>query len=79
MKTLVKYADRINPGDWRKYKYLVYDVYVVLKGYENFLLILFERYSSSKKKVDKPKRLKGLITLDEMKNLFVEIDIKKTK
>ena len=79
MKTLVKHAQRVKSSSWRKQKYLVIDNYTVIKGYESFLLDLFDRYANDKRKLDKPKKIKGLITLEECRAIFVDTEIKRTK
>lgn len=33
----------------------------------------------NRKRLDKPKKLKGLMTLEELKGIFVDCDIKRTK
>ena len=66
-------------SNWRKQKYLVIDNYTVIKGYETFLLDLFEKSSTGKRKLEKPKKLKGLLTLEECKDLFLDIEIKKNR
>lgn len=63
MKSLNKFAYRVRASDWRKAKYLVIDNYTVIKGYESFLLNLFSTYGADKRKINKPKKIKGLITL----------------
>ena len=64
MKSMTKYADRVRSSAWRKQKYLTIDIYTVIKGYQPFLNDIFDKYSENKKKLDKPKKLKGLLTLD---------------
>lgn len=64
MKTLPKYADRVRASIWRKQRYLTIDIYTVIKGYETFLTDIFDKYSENKKKLDKPKKIKGLLTLE---------------
>ena len=51
MRTLPKYASRVKAPNWRKQKYLVIDNYTVIKGYESFLLDLFDRSLSGKRKL----------------------------
>jgi hypothetical protein len=60
---MTKYADRVRSSTWRKQKYLTIDIYTVIKGYESFLNDIFSKYSDNKKKLDKPKKLKGFLTL----------------
>lgn len=60
---MIKYADRTRSSTWRKQKFLTIDIYTVIKGYNSFLNDLFDKYSENKKKLDKPKKLKGLLTL----------------
>ena len=52
---------------------------MVLKAYEQFLNSLYFKYTSSKYKTSKPKKLFNLLILDEFKNIFLDTDIRKTK
>ena len=55
------------------------DTLIVLKVYDEFLSSLYFKYSSSKFKTNKPKKLLNLLTLDEAKGMFLDTDIRKTK
>ena len=71
MKSLNKFAYRVRAADWRKTKYLVIDNYTVIKAYQPFLLSLFEAYGADRRKMNKPKKIKGLITLEECKKMMI--------
>lgn len=79
IKTMSKYADRVRSSTWRKQKYLTIDIYTVIKGYQSFLGDIFGKYSENKRKLDKPKKLKGFLTLEEFKSILIDADIKRTK
>jgi predicted component of type VI protein secretion system len=79
MQTLHKSAENYNTDAWRKQKYLKVDSLIVLKAYDEFLNALYFKYSNPKFKSAKPKKLVNLITLDELKTIFFDTDIRKTK
>lgn len=75
LKSIAKYSNRISPDYWRKKKYLTVDCELVYKGYETYFLSLYERFAGSRSKLIKgPKQL----TIDEFKDIFLNVDLKKT-
>lgn len=76
VRTLVKYANRVNPDYWRQKKYLTPDCEVVFKGYESYLQTLYERYSGSRAKLKKGPKL---MHIDEFKDMFINADLKKSR
>jgi hypothetical protein len=75
IKSVAKYSNRINPDYWRTKKYLTVDCESVFKGYEMFIQALYDRFAGSRSKLIKgPKQL----TVDEFKDLFLNVDFRKT-
>ena len=64
MKTLTKYAARVRASNWRVRKFLKIEANTVTKAYETVLLNLFEKYSNSKTKLKRNKKLAGLMILE---------------
>lgn len=76
VKSLAKYANRINPDYWRQKKYLTLDCEIVFKGYDSYLQALYDKYAGSRSKLKKGPKL---MSIDEFKEMFVVTDLKKSR
>lgn len=79
LKTLMRYADEYRASKWRKAKFLKIDNLIVIKAYEEFLYSLFEKYTTGRFKLSKPKKMSNLMILEEFRSIFIDTDIKRTK
>jgi len=55
------------------------DILIVLKAYEEIITSLYDKYTESKFKTNKPKKLSLLLTLEELRTMIMDADIKRTK
>lgn len=77
MKSLIFYSNKNKTHTWRKERLFKIDVFTVVKNYEYYLMDLYEH--AIKFRQNKNKQLARLLTLDEIKELFIHAAIKRTK
>lgn len=77
MKSLIFYSSRNKSQAWRKERLFKIDVFTVVKNYEYYLMDLYEH--AIKLRQNKSRDLARLLTLDEIKEIFIHASIKRTK